>query len=333
MNPQSGWLSGVDYNPLPVLLECPHPSIRYFTRRDLLASEAGDIEVLWELPEPVTLLKHQLQDGSWKYPGPVRDFGENYSLLETFRSLGILVEKYGFNRRHPSIPPAAEYLFAHQTDEGDIRGMFGTQYVPHYHAGMLELLCKAGYENDERVKRGIQWLLACRQDDGGWAFPIRTAKIAYYDAVKKAEPIRTDPGKPFSHLMTGIALRAFAAHPEYRKHPAAIKAGELLASRFFQADKYVDRRTPDYWEKVTFPFWFTDIVSALDSLSLLGFTLENADIRNALEKISSRQQENGLFDFKLLKGKGENAPAYWICLAICRSVKRMMETDSGLSIS
>lgn len=317
------WLSELTYSPIPALLRCYYPAIQYFTNRDLLNGDVQGIENLWQLPEPVRLLDHQQSDGSWKYPGPVRDFGENYFLLETFRSLGILVEKYGFDRRHPSIPTAAEYLFAHQTDEGDIRGMFGTQYVPHYHAGMMELLCKAGYENDERVKRGIEWLLACRQDDGGWAAPMRTAKISYYEAVKKAEPVKTDPTKPFSHLMTGIALRAFAAHPEYRKHPAAKKAGELLVSRFFQADKYVDRRTPEYWEKITFPFWFTDIVSALDSLSLLGFTLENANIRKAWEKIRSRQQENGLFDFKMLKGKGETTQAEWICLAICRSLSRM----------
>lgn len=317
------WLSFLKFNPIPTLLECPHPSVQYFTRRDLLDTKVGGVEVLWQLPQPVKLLDQQRQDGAWNYPGPVRENGENYSLLETFRSLGILIEKYAFDRRHPSIPPAAEYLFAYQTEEGDIRGMFGTQYVPHYHAGMMELLCKAGYAEDPRVKKGMEWLLACRQNDGGWAGPMRTAKVPYYEAIKKAEPVKTDPTKPFSHLMTGIALRAFAAHPEYRKHPAAKKAGELLAGRFFQADKYVDRRTPDYWEKVTFPFWFTDIVSALDSLSWLGFKPDHPDIRKALENIRSHQQRNGLFDYKALKGGNDPSQPHWGCLAICRLIKRL----------
>ncbi len=322
------WLSVLKYDPIPTLLECPHPSVQYFTRRDLLDARVGGVEALWQLPQPVKLLDHQRQDGAWNYPGPVRDYGENFSLLETFRSLGILIEKYGFDRRHPSIPPAADYLLAFQTAEGDIRGIFGTQLAPHYHSGMMELLCKAGYAQDERLVKGIEWLLACRQDDGGWAFPIRTAKVSYLDAVKKSEPVKTDPSKVFSHMMTGIALRAFAAHPEYRKHSAAKKAGELLASRFFLADKYVDRRTPDYWEKVTFPFWFTDIVSALDSLSWLGFTPDHPDIHRALENIRSHQQRNGLFDYKTLKGGNDPSQPHWGCLAICRSIKRFLESAS-----
>ena len=319
------WLSELKFSPIPALLRCNYPAIQYFTNRDLLDGDVLGVENLWQLPEPVRLLDHQRQDGAWNYPGPVRDFGENYSLLETFRSLGILIEKYGFDRRHPCIPLAAEYLFAYQTDEGDIRGMFGTQYVPHYHAGMMELLCKAGYAQDERLKKGMEWLLSCRQDDGGWAGPMRTAKVSYYDAVKRSEPVKTDPTKPYSHLMTGIALRAFAAHPEYRKHPAARKAGELLAGRFFKADKYVDRRTPDYWEKISFPFWFTDIISSLDSLSLLGFKREEPNIQKALEWVKSHQQKNGLFDFKTLKGANDPIQQYWICLATCRSIKRLTE--------
>jgi hypothetical protein len=68
-------------------------------------------------------------------------------------------------RAHPAVQRAAECLFSFQTDEGDFRGIYGTQYTPHYTAGIMELLIKAGYANDERIARGFAWLLSMRQRD------------------------------------------------------------------------------------------------------------------------------------------------------------------------
>jgi hypothetical protein len=102
--------------------------------------------------------------------------------------------------------------------------------------------------------------------------------------------------------VTGMVLRAFAAHPEYRKAEDAKKAGVLLASRFFQADKYPDRKNKEYWERVSYPFWFTDVISALDSLSLLGFTADNSYIWEGLNFFCNRQNPDGLFKLKLYEG-------------------------------
>ena len=85
-------------------------------------------------------------NGAWQYPGggiAGHRASEDYDQLETFRNLGILVEKYGFDRRHPAIQAAAEYLFSKQTTEGDLRGIYGNQYSPNYSAAMMELLIKA----------------------------------------------------------------------------------------------------------------------------------------------------------------------------------------------
>jgi len=83
----------------------------------------------------------------------------------------------------------------------------------------------------------------------------------------------------------------------------------------------VDRRDKDYWKETSFPFSFTDIVSALDSLSLMGFTKDNEQIYKALDWLRGRQLENGLFEMKLLKAKNKDS-IYWSCLAICRVFKR-----------
>ena len=115
-------------------------------------------------------------------------------------------------------------------------------------------------------------------------------------------------------------MRTFAVHPKYRKIKEARSAGELLASSIFKPDKYPDRRTVEYWEKVSFPFWFTDILSALDTLYFLGFTINNAQVENALNWLVNRQLDNGLWALKLLRTKDKDLPL-WIALVICRIFK------------
>lgn len=124
--------------------------------------------------------------------------------------------------------------------------------------------------------------------------------------------------------MTGVVLRTFAVHPHYQQSEAAKQATSLLASRFFMPDAYADRRAVSYWESVSFLFWFTDIVSALDSLSLLGLERENPHIATALEWLKARQQWDGLFELKLLRDRDKDL-RFWVCLAICRIFRRLHE--------
>ncbi len=319
------WLSRLEMDPIPSLLSSGNDAIEYFTRRDLLGEKVPPLETLWRLPQAERMLRRQREDGSWKYPGGNKKVRsqEDYDQLETYRMLGELVEKYGFDDRSQAIRTAAEFIFGFQTEEGDFRGIYGSQYTPNYSAGIMELLIKSGYGEDPRIEKGFEWLLSIRQDDGGWTIPIRTRGLKL-DAINvaRADTVEPDRSKPFSHLATGVVLRAFAAHPRYRKSKEARAAGELLASRLFKRDAYPDRSTPDYWTRVAFPFWFTDIVSALDSLSLLGFTAEDPRINDALHELKERQSEDGLFDLKLLKIR-DKALKFWICLAICRILKRL----------
>jgi hypothetical protein len=63
--------------------------------------------------------------------------------LETYRIVGELVEKFGMTRDHSAIRQAAAYLFSHQTNEGDFRGISGTQHSPNCSAAIMGLLIKA----------------------------------------------------------------------------------------------------------------------------------------------------------------------------------------------
>lgn len=319
------WQKELKMDPVPNLLSLENNAIKYFTKRDLLDNTVAPIETLWKLPEVEKILRKQQSDGSWEYTGGNKHIRsqENYNQIETYRILRDLVEKYGFTRKHEAIQKAAEFLFNFQTEEGDFRGIYGTQYTTTYTPSIMELLIKAGYENDPHILKGFDWLLSIKQDDGGWAIPLRTAGKKL-DALNGPELIQPVKSKPFSHLVTGMVLRAFAAHPKYQKSESAKKAGELLITRFFKSDKYSDRRGKDFWEKVSYPFWFTDIISSLDSLSFIGFTIDNSQIAEALEWLKSRQTEEGLFNVKIVRGADKDLP-YWICLAICRLFKRYYE--------
>ncbi len=183
----------------------------------------------------------------------------------------------------------------------------------------MELLIKAGYD-DNRIEKGFKWLLSMRQNDGGWIIPFRTSDINLKKALQTNKLYLPDQKRPFSHWVTGMVLRAFAAHPEYRELGEAKEAGALMASRFFLADKYLDRKDKKYWKRVSYPFWFTDIISALDSLSFLGFTKQNPHIEHGLNFLINQQDDNGLFDLKIVRGNDKDLK-YWICLAICRLFK------------
>lgn len=320
------WRNRLRFDPLPGLFAVQNAALRYFVRRDLCHEAVESVETLWHLHEVERLLKRQREDGSWEYPGGGKAHlrsAEDYDQIETFRSLGLLVEQYGLDRRHPAIQRAAEYLFAHQTAEGDFRGILGRQYTPYYSAAIMELLIKAGYGADARINQGFDWLLRIRQRDGGWAIPMRTIGRKFDGDTLQGALIQPDTTQPFSHLVTGVVLRAFAAHPVYRAHEAARGAGKLLAGRFFASDKYADRRAPSFWTAFSFPFWFTDLVSALDSLSLLGFSADDPPIAHALDWFVQAQQPDGRWQLALLRaGKGKETGA-WVSLAICRVFQRL----------
>jgi len=320
-------LETLPINPLSSLAAEGSACMLYFIRRDLLDEPAGSIDELWDNPAAVKILHRQQPDGSWRYPGANRKTDPifNYNLLETYRNLRILIEMHGFNRLHPAISQAAEFVFSCQTEQGDIRGILGNQYMPYYHAAILELLIKSGYEQDQRTQRGFDWLLSMRQQDGGWIVPLQAVPASQKTKeIWSAEPLPPARERPFSHLATGMVLRAFAAHPRYAQSEATRQAGTLLKDRFFQADKYNDRKTPAYWLKFEYPFWWNNLLSALDSLSHLGFSAQDDQIRKGIDWFITHQDLDGLWPTSYGSGKNAAKNRAWVGLAVCRVLRRFM---------
>ncbi|MDI6725080.1 MAG: hypothetical protein QMD61_10590 [Methanobacterium sp.] len=62
-----------------------------------------------------------------------------------------------------------------------------------------------------------------------------------------------DKSKPFSATSTGMVLRAFSVHDKYKNSGYALKAAELLKSKFFKEDNWASYRHPDNWIRFQFP--------------------------------------------------------------------------------
>ena len=318
------WQAVLKYDPLMPLLSSKNEAVEFFATRDLLGKRDKKPEVLWNLPEAQKIVEKQQPDGSWKYAGGNKNIRsiENYNQIETFRNLGYLVEMYGFHKSNPVAAKTADFLFRFQTNEGDIRGILGNQYTPYYTAAILELLIKAGYADDYRIEKAFQWLHSIRQNDGGWAIPLRTHNKKLDIISMDTKTLEPERSKPFSHLVTGIVLRAYAAHTIYRNSIEAKEAGKLLLSNLFKKDNYPDRGSPDFWLKFTFPFWFTDLISAMDTLSALRFSKDEPQIEEGTMWLATNQQNNGLWKLRILKNR-RNDTDLWLSLAICRILKRL----------
>ncbi len=307
------------FDPVAWLLSANDPAVTALVERDLLGKRVN-VTKLWKLREPMRLVGKQQKNGAWLYPvKKPKPF--NYDLYETFNMLGALVGKYGFDKRHPAIEKGAGYVFSCQVAEGDYRGIYGRQPAHTYTSAIMEVLIQAGYQKHPSVERAFRWLLDTRQDDGGWAIPARTRR----EGFATNQPIEADTTKPFSHMVTGMVLRAFAAHPRYRRSRAAKDAAALLKSRFFKADKYTDRRGREFWTKFTYPFGFTDLLTSLDSLGRMGLNQDDPDIAAAIAWFRDKQNQDGSFELVMRRGISDKRLPYWLGLALCRALLRFEE--------
>lgn len=318
------WRDWLKFDAVKPLINSDNPAVKFFAERDLLDRNQNAKE-LWNLPEAQRIVRKQRSDGSWIYPGgnnKIRSL-ENYNQIETFRNLGYLVEMFGFDKSSPVIAKAVDFLLSFQTTEGDIRGILGNQYAPYYTAAMVELMLKAGYLGDPRIEKAFVWLNSIRQNDGGWTIPLRTRGKKLDVISMKTETLQPDRSKPFSHLITGVVLRAYGAHKTHCHSAEAQKAGKLLLASLFKNDSYPDRGTADFWLRFTYPFWFTDLISATDSLAKLGFSPDEPQIKKAIQWFEDNQNANGLWQLKTLKNQKKFDNDLWISLSICRVLKQL----------
>jgi len=298
-------------------------------RRDLIDDEEapGPAEVV-TYPEVKAFLKKQEKNGAFPAKPPEKTLGSaKFSrAIGTLRALEKMAE-YGLSKAHPAVARAAELLFSSQGADGGI-GDLALGETPesrtravaiHFQGWALSTLSRTGYDTDPRVEKGFRFLLTNRQADGGWAW----------------RGVRTDSAaRPSSHLVTGMALRAFAASPTRRTSREARRAAELLATRFLQPDRYPDRKAASFWEQFSEPRFYTDVLDALDCVTAVGLGKENSGVRTAEAYVRGRQNVDGLWypgaPAKLEPGAKapppspkEREPARWLTVRVLIVLRRV----------
>ena len=302
--------------------------ILYWLKKDILEVPVDrEFKNLQKFASRIRILKRQKPNGGWckrKYEGHPR-WEKSYYIVDTLKNM-FKLHNFGCTLKDEGIKKAIKFVLSTQSRAGDFRGAYLNEYAPTYHALSLEILCLFGHDKDEKIQKGFRWIINNRQADGGWVIPYRTIdkeqlKNRYnYEAQLKLEPIKPDKSRPFSHLVTGMVLRALAASPTWSKSKEARKAGELLLSRFFKADKYNDRWLPSFWEELIYPFWATDILSSLDSLSKIGVPVENENLQKGLNWMLKKQNKQGYWEAGNQKSSIEDH--LWVTFAVLRVLKR-----------
>jgi hypothetical protein len=302
--------------------------ILYWLKKDILDVPVDrEYKNLQKFAARIRILESQRTNGGWckkKYEGHPR-WEKTYYIVDTLRNAFHLYD-YGCTLEDEGVHKMVDFLFSTQTREGDFRGAYLNEYAPTYHALTLQVLCQFGFDHDARTQKAFRWLSRHKQEDGGWVIPYRTIdkqelrKRYTLKAQLKLSPVKPDKSKPFSHLVTGMVLRALSFSPTWSSHKDSRKAGELILSRVFRPDKYEDRHLAGYWEEISYPFWATDILSCLDSLSRIGFDVENEKVQRPLKWILEKQSPEGFWKSGLKKATIEDH--LWVTLAVLRVLKR-----------
>lgn len=332
------WLKLLKYNPIQPLYSSGDSVLLYFVKRDLLQEHVPPTSYVWELDEVKKILKKQQHEGNWVSNRNNEPSFQNYNLIETWRYFRFLIEKYEMSNLHSCIRSSAEYLFSCQTNDGDFRGFLGNQYAAYYTGAILSLLIKAGYEEDTRIERGMKWLLSVRQDDGGWiGSPIfELPWKGQIDAITQNIELKKDwdRTKPLCLNSTGMILRAFSSHPTYRKSEEAIQAAKLLKRHFFMNNYYSSYRHKDHWLFFQFPYWWNNLVTALDSISTIIPDDNDEDIQRAVNWFIEHQEENGLWKtsyssiHKNTITEKTRETQLWITFRICKILKGLYTDKS-----
>ena len=302
--------------------------ILFWLKKDILGVPVDrEHKNLQKFAARIRILEAQKPNGGWckkKYEGHPR-WEKTYYIVDTLRNI-FRLHNYGCTLEDKGVQLAVKFLFSTQTEEGDFRGAFLNEYAPTYHSLTLEILCRHGLDKDRRVQKGFRWIVNNRQNDGGWVIPCQTIKKeelkARYnpEAQLTLDPVMPDKEKPFSHLVTGMVLRAFAVSEKWSNSKEAQDAGELLLARFFKEDEYDYRRQSSHWEELSYPFFATDILSSLDALSKVGFSSEDESIQNSLVWLDKKQNSQGFWEASSAKATLEDH--LWVTLAVLRVLKK-----------
>jgi squalene-hopene/tetraprenyl-beta-curcumene cyclase len=178
------------------------------------------------------LLSMQNRDGGWGAFDRDNDcrilthvpFADHNAMIDpstadvTARVLECL-GRYGWPASHPVVRRALAFLLRDQASDGSWYGRWGVNYV-YGTGGVLRALETIGLTAREYCQRGVEWLRAVQNPDGGFGESI----ASYYDPQLKAKG-RSTPSQ------TAWGLIGLLAATEQTDSSVACAVGHLLAQQ------------------------------------------------------------------------------------------------------
>lgn len=328
---------------LPLLLGDSSSALRYLILKDLLSRDESDEEVLelkkLRLEDPIitSLINAQNPDGSWdssemlglQLDSPIRN------TAQAMYRLGYL----GFQKDHPAIKKAANYLFTHQLENGAwSRGQnkdysfkhptHGSVISPMQTAFPLRALAMCGFATDSRAEKAYEWLIKYRAEDGSWPpYLSPDGKVGY-------QPVgyRQMPNSRFGCRTNSTSvLCALAYHPKRKNSDIAKRALDLLLARETQDRQYLGLEVariigiePSHGYLTYFGRF--DLSLILNLCWRIGATKEDSRVAKIVKYLQEIQSSFGLWEYQ-----PNPQVTRWISFDILRSLLKLDESGDWIS--
>jgi hypothetical protein len=289
----------VDVKTLDWLLEPSHPAVRWLTLTALLGRSPRGAEARLARAEIMrtgvvpAILDLQSAEGCWAAP----DSFYTAKYRGTVWQLMILAEHHA-DGDDVRVHRACEFILAHsqnsecggfsQKRAKRTGGGVACDVIPCLTGNMVWSLLRLGYQGDERVHRGVDWLTRyLRFDDGDSSpptdFPYRHWEICY--------------GRHSCFMGVVKGLKALAEIPVDHRSPAVrrtITAGAefLLRHHVYRRSHNLARIAKPGWNHFGFPRMYqTDALEA--TLVLLSLGIRDERLNDALALIESKRGGDG----------------------------------------
>jgi hypothetical protein len=328
------WKSKLNNYPLDWLLEENNPSVRYFTLVDILDKDKNSFEVkearqkIMKTDIVVKILSKQKEGKFWVNH-------ENFYVSTKYRgtvwSFLVLAELNADGSDY-RVQQASGYILNSSQDRKS--GSFSTrgnekkggtheQVIPCLTGNMIWALIRFGFLKDQRIQRGINWILQYQRLDDG----IATEPKGWpYERYKNCW------GTHSCNMGVVKNLKALAEIPEDERtneiNEFIHNASEyLLEHRIYKRSHQKNVIAREEWTQFGFPLMWK--IDALEILNILGkLKIKDERMQDAIALVLSKQNQNGkwilekTFNGRVqvnIEKKGKESK--WITLNALRALK------------
>ncbi|MHA2329875.1 MAG: hypothetical protein ACXACR_15265 [Candidatus Hodarchaeales archaeon] len=330
------------------LLEDDNPPVRNLTKKYILDEEPTktDIKQIDEYFPIKTILSSMKPDGAWTDPKkPYKKYTGSYWQF-------IFLSELNANSTNKNIQKAAENIFSYQLETGTFPHELNFKKGIHcLTANLLRAFIHFGYEEDNRVQKGIKSLTNHILDNKGVTcidlvtnlLPdcqmSLTKLLAMYAKLDKKfhtsqirEAIKTIEDKITENR---ILFYIPTGAKEYQKAIKGKKVAEMRkikAEMSKQQNKMKKTEIKNSWKRFGFPNSYTsDVLETLYWLAMIG-TSKRSEFNVAIEHVIKRMDPSGHWkneiNFRspmIVEIEPKKSPSKWLTFRACFVLKSFNE--------